>query len=378
MKIGVMMRAIDQPSAFQTFVECIIDGVLKIDNENRYVLFYRTNKWLGRFSSYANAREILLKAPHKFIWDQVSVPLAAWRQKVDIIYNPKFSVPLISHCPVAMGIAEMGWRIWPEYYEKLDVLYQKLMLPLYCRKSRHFFPRSQFQANEMKGYLGQNLKNVSITPYAVKENFHPIENLAQLEDFRAKYALPKKFVLSVTRVDHPGIDDSKSFFPGKNVDTTLKAYMSCRGKIAQQLVIAGRRVKEYLLSRGFSEADFDGIHFIGFVPNDELPMLFNLADLFVLPSFFEGFGLTMLEAMACGCPVIASQTGSCPEISGGAAILADPYDHMDFAGKIVKVLQNESLRWELREKGLKRASFFNWERSARLVIEGLKRAAAGR
>lgn len=373
MKIAIMMRAIDQPSAFQTFVEYLVNAILAIDAENQYVLFYRSKQWYGRFRAYPNVREILLLAPHKFLWDQVAVPLAAWRHNVDLIFNPKFSIPMISHCPVAMGLQEMGWRIWPEYYERLDVIYQKLMFPLYCRKSRHFFPWSQFQADEIMRYLKRKFRGVTITPPGTKGAFRPVTDADRLSAFRAQYGLPEKFILGITRVDHPGLDNSKSFFPGKNVDTTVKAYLAIKATIEHRLVIAGRRVKEYLLSRGFTGADLDGIHFLGFVPNDDLPMLFSLADLFIMPSFFEGFGLTMIEAMACGCPVIASQTGACPEVSGGAALLADPYDPSDFQDKIDLVLKDESLRAGLREKGLQRASCFNWERTARLVLAGLNK-----
>ncbi len=376
MKIAIMMRAIDQSSGWQSFIEGIVDEILKVDGENQYLLFYRTDKWYGRFKSLNNAKEILLWAPHKFLWDQIAVPLKAWQEKVELIYNPKFSAPLFSHCPVAMGLAEMGWRIWPEFYEKLDVIYQKLMFPLYCRKAKHYFPRSQFQLSEMQKYLGSDLNNATVTPYAPKNYFRPIHDPHILDSFRKKYQLPEKFILGVTRVDHPGIDKSNSYFPGKNVDTTVKAYIECRSRIPHKLVIAGRMVKDYLLYRGFPERDLEGIHFIGFVPHDQLPILFNLAKVFIMPSFLEGFGLTLLEAMACGCPCIASKTGSCPEVGGEAVLLADPYEPSDFAKKIMCVLEDKGLQNELREKSLKRASSFNWEHSARLAIEGFKKATA--
>ena len=134
-----MMRPIDQPSAFQSFVEGLVESMLRIDDENEYLLIYRTPKWFGRFRDYPNAKEVLTVAPHKFLWDQVAVPVTAWRGRADIIYHPKFSIPIVSHCPVAMGLQEMAWRIWPQYYETLDVLYQKVLFPIYCRKSKHFF-----------------------------------------------------------------------------------------------------------------------------------------------------------------------------------------------------------------------------------------------
>jgi glycosyltransferase involved in cell wall biosynthesis len=274
-----------------------------------------------------------------------------------------------------MGLQEMAWRIWPQYYERLDVLYQKIMFPMFCRKARHFFPWSRFQLDEISGYLKRKLSNASITPPAVPDKFHIINDSRILKEYQIKYNLPDKFIFAVTRVDHPGVDGSSSFFPGKNVDTTVKAYIRCKKKIPHELVIAGRRVREYLAYRGFSERDLSGIRFLGFVPHDHLPMLFNLAQLFIMPSLLEGFGLTLLEAMACGCPAIVSKTGSCPELGGEAVILADPCDPTDFSEKVTHVLGNVTLRGELQQKGLERASFFIWERSARLTIEGLTFAA---
>jgi glycosyltransferase involved in cell wall biosynthesis len=129
-----------------------------------------------------------------------------------------------------------------------------------------------------------------------------------------------------------------------------------------------------LLQTGWDPSDLEGIYFTGFIPHEEIPKLFNLADLFLLPSYYESYAMTLVEAMASGCPVIASQTGACPEIVDGATLLADPYDPSDFADKIIKLINNEELRQGLRDKGLKRSQVFNWERTAELALEGIAQA----
>jgi glycosyltransferase involved in cell wall biosynthesis len=371
MRIAVMMRAMDQDSGFHAYVEGLIESMLGIDYDSRYLLLYRTTKWFGRFAAFKNATEVLLWAPHKLIWDQLAVPYRAYQERADIIFNPKFTVPLISSCPVAMVLAEPAPWIWPEHYERWDVRYMRTMLPLYCRKADHLFALSNFILEENRRYLGLPFDDTTVTYPAPSGYFRPIDDPASLERFRTMYQLPPRFILAVTRVDHPGLDKSRSWHPGKNVETTLRAFALCRDRIPHKLVIAGRRVHEYLLQAGWSSADFEGVHFLGFVPHKELPELYNLADLFVLPSFYEGFGFTLAEAMACRCPVIASQTGSCPEISGGAALLADPYDPSDFAQKMLAVLRDEDLRQELKKKSLERAAFFSWEETARLTLKGL-------
>lgn len=249
-----------------------------------------------------------------------------------------------------------------------------MMLPFYCRKSTRMFAISDFVIKENRKYLGLPFNNVTVTYPAPKEYFRPVGDTVTLEQFRSKYHLPQRFILGVTRVDHPGLDKSRSFFPGKNVETTIRAFMLCRKHIPHKLVIAGRSVRDYLLQTGWNNFDLEDVHFVGFVPHEKIPLLYNLAELFLLPSFYESFAMILVEAMACGCPVIASQTGACPEVSAGATLLADPNDPADFANKIMRVLKDDGLRKEMRSKSLQRAAFFNWERTAKLTLEGLTQA----
>ena len=381
MKIAIMMRAMDQDSGFRAYVMGLVENMLQIDESNSYLLLYRTTKWTGHFSSYKNVKEILLQAAHKFIWDQVAVPYRAWQEGADIIFNPKFSVPLISHCPVAMGLQEPAWWVWPKHYERFDVLYQKIMLPLYCRKSAHLFPMAKFNLEETRKCIGLPLNNATVTYTVPGKQMRPMEDRAELEKFRRKYQLPDRYILSVTRVDHPGLDKFEkggSFHPGKNPETTLRAFIQCRKDLPHKLVFAGRRIRDYMLHLGFKDADFEDVIFIPFVPYEELPELYNNADLFVVASYYDGCSTVIMEAMACGCPVVASATGGFPEISGGAAIHADPHDPADFSRKFKLVLLDEKLRKELKKKSLERASFFNWQRTAKLTLEGLDRAVRKR
>jgi glycosyltransferase involved in cell wall biosynthesis len=374
MKIAVMMRAMDQDSGFRYFVEGLVDSMLRIDRRNSYLLLYRDSRFLGRFSSRENAREIFLEAPHKFLWDQVAVPYAAWREHADIIFNPKFSVPLLSHCPVAMGLQEPAWWTWPQHYEWLDRHYERSMLPMYCRKAAHIFPMSNFDLEESRKSMGLPLKNVTVTWAAPGAHIREIDDASLLEQIRKRYALPDQFIFSATRVLHVGLDRSASYYPGKNPETTVRAFLLCRDEIPHRLVFTGQRVREYLLRAGFRDDDLRGVQFLERVPAEDLAGLYSLAGLFVIPSHYEGFGLSLLEAMTCGCPVVASRTGALPEISGGAALLADPTDPADFANQIRRAARDESLRNELRTKGRERAAFFSWEKTAGSTILGLEEA----
>lgn len=376
MNIAVMMRAIDQDSGFRALVEGLVDAMLRIDRKNSYVLLYRTPEWLGRFANYANAKELHVHAPHKLLWDQVVVPYRAWRESADIIFNPKFTVPLVSHCPVAMGLQEPAHWVWPEHYERWDVRYMRMMLPLYCRRAAHLFPNSRFILEENREHLRLPFRNATVTYSAPHREFRPHLDAAVLHECRVKYDLPARFILGVTRVDHPGLDKSTSFHPGKNVETTVRAYSLCRQHVPHKLVIAGRRVREYLLSTGWQPDGVDDIQFLGFVPREDMPALYNLAELFVIPSFYEGCPTALLEAMACGRPIVASETGGCPDVGGDAPIYANPYEPTDFAGKMLTVLKNPNLSQQLQRRSLERANAFSWEQSARATIDALSTAAS--
>jgi glycosyltransferase involved in cell wall biosynthesis len=372
MRVAIMMRAIDQDSGHGAYTGGLVRSLLNRDTSNSYLLLYRSTKRLGCFASSTNAREFLVRAPHKLAWDQVAVPYVAWREGADIIFNPKFSIPLITHCPVAMGLQEPAWWVWPQHYERLDVLYIKTMLPLYCRKSAHIFPMSSFDLDESRRYLSLPDEKVTVAYAAHRDYFRKIEDTETLENFRREYQLPPRFILCVARVEHVGLDNPHSYHPGKNLDTCIRAFVSCRDRIPHALVVSGRRVKDYLLDTGWKPEDLRRIHFTDFIPrHEDMALLYNLADLFVMPSFYEGFAIKLVEAMACGCAAIASKTGAVPEISDGAALLADPYDPADFAAKIMQVLSDEPLRQELKAKSLQRAAAFSLDRTAEIVLDKL-------
>ncbi|HEX5386112.1 MAG TPA: glycosyltransferase family 1 protein [Gemmatimonadales bacterium] len=374
-----MMRPIDHDSGFRAYVEGLVDAMLRIDQSNRYLLLYRTKKWFGRFASFPQAREVLVDRPQNtLLWDQVAMPYWAWRERADVIFNPKFSVPLLSPCPPTMGLQEPAPWVEPEHYERLDVLYERIMLPLYCRRAAHIFPMAHWILEENRKHLGLPFPRTTVTWPAPQEHLRPVTDRAALDEFRARYHLPEQFIVAVTRVDHPGLAGSTSFYPGKNPHTTLRAFLEIRDRIPHGLVIAGRRVRDYLLYMGFTDADFERVRFVDFIPFDELPKLYSLADLGVFPAFYEGFGFSLLGAMACGCPVIASKTGACPEVVAGGAPLVDPRDPHDVARVMLEVLGDPALRQRIRARGLARAAELSWEETARLTLKGLAMAAGRR
>jgi len=368
MKIAVMMRAMDHPGGLGLFTEALVRGMLRMDTDHSYLLLYKERKCLGRFAGFKNVKELLIRCNQKLVWDQMLVPLAAWRENADVILNPKFSIPLLSHCPVAMGLQEPAWWVIPGYHTKLDVLYMRVMLPLYCRKASHLFPWSQFVLEENRKYLRLLLQNATLTPFAPASGFARSYDAMSLSEFRRRNRLPEKYVLTVTRVLNMG-NRSGTFTGTKNLQTTVRAFCRIREQIPHKLVVVGRHAKEYLEHVGWN--DFENIQFAVF-PHEDMPKVYQGSELCVLPAFYEGCPTTLIEALASGCVTVASDTKAFAEVSAGAALLANPHDPSDFAAKMLQGLTDEPLRDELREKSLRRAQLFNWERTARLTLRALE------
>ncbi len=375
MKIAIMMRAMDQDSGFHGLTDGLVDALLNLGGPHTYLLIYRTPKYYGRFSSYGNATELLLPSRRKMIWDQVVVPHAAWKYQADVIYNPKFTVPLSSRCATVMCIQEPSWWARPADHEQLDVWYQKVMLPVYLRRASHLTSMTHWDLEETRKYVGVSPDKFTVTYAGVHRHLRRVTDEGALNEFRVRHRLPDKFILSMTKVDYPGQDKSRKWNPGKNPHTSLSAFLLCRDRIPHDLVVAGRNVRNYFLANGFEEADLNRVHFVDFIPFEEIQKIYTLADLILVPSYYESFSLTMVGAMACGCPAIASTSCGMQEVAKDGALYADPDSPQDLADKIRLMIADEGLRKTLRTRALEIVSHYTWKNAAKETLRAFEKAA---
>jgi glycosyltransferase involved in cell wall biosynthesis len=367
--VGVMARAIDQADGLGRYCEQVLRHLLVQDPQTRYIIFLGSDAAGDRWREFANAQTCVIHSHSKLVWDQLLVPAAARRLGVDLLFNPKFSVPLLSRIPGVFVLQSCDWYVNPQNYPWWDNIYIRLMLPLYCRKARGLLSISKTTLETLAARMKMTLPVTGTTYAGVGPEFTEHGDPAAQQRFRAEYRLPERFILTVARVlhtGHRGLPD----YPGGNNERLLRAYQLYRQRTPQPLplVIAGRDVRRYLRARGFSAAQLRGVHFPGFVPNERLAMAYQLADCFVLATLFESFGLPILEALATGCPAIVPATGAAPEVAGSAARLIDPYDEGGIAAALLEVTGSPGLRARMAHAGILRARNFSWRQTAERIL----------
>jgi glycosyltransferase involved in cell wall biosynthesis len=366
--IAVMGRVLDQRDGLGLYCINLLRHMIALDSGNRYVIFLRTPLHGRLFQDYGNAETHVLPARSKLWWDQITVPRAARRFDADLIFNPKFSIPFFTRRPCAFVLQDSDWYVNPQNYPWWDIIYIRLLLPLYCRKAKRLLVISQSTRADLVRHGVIQADKAEVTHAAVSPGFTPLRDEVALRRFRSAYGLPERFILTATRAYHTGHTNSPPY-PGGNNERLLRAYRRYRFLGGQlPLVVAGHRVEEYLRTKGFKDVDFAGVRFIGFVPNEQMHLAYQAAEFFVLVKLCESFGLPILEALASGCPAIVPNTCASPEVAGGAARLVDPYNEDDISRALLEVGSSAQSRLEMRERGLARARAFNWTETARRTL----------
>jgi glycosyltransferase involved in cell wall biosynthesis len=366
--IGIMGRLLDQDDGLGVYSQRLVREILSLDWVTRYVIFLMTEKSRDLFREFPNAEPYVMPARRKLYWDQVAVPAAARKFDVDLIFNPKFSIPLMTRRPCIFVLQGSDWYVNPGNYPWWDNLYIRVMLPLYSWKAARTLAISQATLDDLAKYTKINVRQSVVTYAGVGPDFTPDRDAAALARFRAEHRLPDRFILTVARAHH-GAQRKLRMYPGGNNERLIRAYRLYRHQGGSlPLVVVGFRIEEYLRAHGMSDADLADVIFLGFLPNDQVHLAYQAAECFVLATLCESFGITILEALATACPAIVPSTCASPEVAGGAARLIDPLDEEDMARALAEVTGSEELRREMREKGLNRAQALTWRETARRTL----------
>ena len=366
--ICVMARMLDQEDGLGVYARNLLAHLLPLDPCTRYLILLPSAKNARAFAEHPNADVRVVHAPLKTLWDQVAVPLVARRENADLIFNPKFSVPLLSRRPKTFVLQGSDWYVNPQNYQWWDNLYIRLTLPLYLRAADRLLAISETVVADLSKYVKIDPGRVTVTYAAPAPHFNARRNEEALAEFRREYRLPERFIFTVARTYHTGHGKMPEY-PGGNNERLLRAYRRYRERGGTlPLVVAGRDIDRYLRRRGFDDAALEGVHFTGFIPHERIHMGYQLAEFFVLVTLNESFAFPLVESLACGCPAIVPATGACPEIGGDAVRLVDPYDEEDIAAALTELASSPERRDALRSAGLRRVKRFRWELTAQRTL----------
>ena len=363
MRIGVMLRAYDRPGGIGIYSRNIIKHLLKLDHMNHYLLIYNNSDHLGTYSDLDNVDEVYVPPANQLLWDQWHVPRELKRWDADLVFNTKFSVPLFTKNKRIMVLHGASWFMHPELYGKLDIIYVKRMMPIYCKVADFLISNSDLTTRDYKKILGVPSDKIQTVNLAAGEEFRKIEDAVQLEQVRKHYNLPDRFILTVTSYD-----------PRKNFSTLIKAFQLCREHEDVQLVVIGKDCHKYnddYVPKESGLSEF--IHYPGWVDQQDLPAIYNLAKIFAFPSVYEEFGIPVVEAISCGCPVASSNTGAIPDLLGDAAMLCDPFDYKKLSENILQIITSDETARHYMEAGIERSKMFSWDIAALQTLDIFER-----
>jgi glycosyltransferase involved in cell wall biosynthesis len=372
MRLGVMLRHFDQhEGGVKVYTRELMSALLNLNRRHEIVMLYRDRKRLGTYAGIDGVSEVLLEGGPIFFWDQVKVPRAVREFGIDVLFNPKYSIPLNVSCATAWVCHGLDWYVMPQASRWVDRLNHRLLIPQYAAKSDAIIAVSETTRDHVMQYLNVPGTKVHTVYSGLSDAFHSAVSPEQLEDARRRFRLPPRFLLYCGAV-----------YPPKNFTRLIQAYAKVGPQRGVPLVVAGgsnRFLSEHELREPERLGISDNVHWIGWLANADLPAVYRLAEGLLLPSLYESVGMPVMEAMACGCPTLTANRYGTLELAHDAAVLVDPESVDDIAAGIARLLEDQQLRARLLAAGLERSQRFTWRRTAASilsVLESLPHASA--
>ncbi len=380
MRVGILAHLLCfrpgyRQAGVSRYVEHLLRALPAVDPDDEFVVFAgpaarhpEHERYFPAALRWATTRLPTERPPVRIAWEQAVGPRALRRARIDVAHAPVNVGPIFSPAPSVVTVHDLSFLHYPEQYPGMKQRYLNLLTRLSVERADRVIAVSESTRQDVLRFYRVASERVATVPNGLDPSFRRIEDRETLAAFRARHGLPTCFILFVGTLQ-----------PRKNLVGLLRAYARLLPRLDVPLVVVG--AKGWLYEGVFQEARALGVServvFAGYAPPEDLPLWYAAASVFVYPSLYEGFGLPVIEAMACGTPVVTSNTSSLPEVAGEAALLVDPTDPDALAEAIERALTDEALRWELKERGYERARRFNWERTARETV-AVYRAAAGR
>src|SRR5215831_2422372 len=359
-RIGIDARKLHD-FGIGTYIRNLLRHLARMDDRTEYVVMCRPEDREALSTLGENFRTVPETAANYSVSEQLKIPLALQREGVTLFHAPHYVLPPLIRCRSVVTIHDCIHLMFPQYLpNRLAFAYARTSIGLAARRATRVLTVSESSKRDILRFVDTQPEKIDVIYNAYDERFAVEPREEDVVRVRERFQLQDQFVLYAGNVK-----------PHKNVERLIQAFhlVRQRGLDHLKLVIIGDEVSRYAaLRRAVHKHQLHQyVRFLGYVPEETLAVMYRLAGVFVFPSLYEGFGLPPLEAMASGTPVVTSNVSSLPEVVGDAAILVDPYDPQAIAKGIAKILTDEAIRRELRQKGLKRAQEFSWDASVRRI-----------
>lgn len=373
LKIFKMIIAIDGSRAFlekrtgtENYSYQIIKHLSKIDTENDYLIYTKADskiedKWPHNFKFQSSN--------FKYLWTQVGLAKQTFKDKVDVLFVPAHTLPIIRKpgLRTVVTVHDLGSEFLPKTHQLKQRLYLSFMQKVQLRGATHLIAVSEATKKDLVKKIGINPKKITVVYEGYDREKFKVDVL--VNSLRYYELEPGKYFLFVGTVQ-----------PRKNLERLIKVFalLHLEGAKAHlrgvKLVIAGSKgwLSDEIYKLPKKLGIEDKVKFLGYVSEKDLPALYSGAIALTFPSFFEGFGLPIIEAQACGCPVLTSNISSMIEVAGKGAILVDPYKEQEIENAMIKMM-DEKIRQKLMKSGLKNIKRFSWEKAARQTLDILQK-----
>lgn len=377
-RVGIdFTAAVQQQAGIGRYTRELVRALAKLDDENEYVLLQANRgaqEAAGSWPPNFQVRSIPL-TDHwlTILWQRLRLPIPVEMCTgcVNVFHSPDFVLPPVWRARTVLTVHDLSFLITPETSDPKLREYLARAVPYAVARADHVLADSQSTKRDLVTHLNTDPAWITVVYPGVDPRFRPLEESAA-DDVRRRYKLTRPFVLSVGTLQ-----------PRKNYPALIRAF-ACLDDLGfrtsgVELVVAGG--KGWLYEEIFQTVERlgvgDRVRFLGFVCDEDLPALYNAAEVLAMPSLYEGFGLPVLEALACGTPVVTSDVSSLPEVAGDAALLVSPDDVEGLSQALGRLLTDDALRTILRERGLTQARRFTWQQAAETVLDVYQRLGAG-
>lgn len=354
----------------------LIRHLQEIDRDNEYVVFVKDDEDAVCIQESANFEIIKTPVFTYPYWEQWYLPKIAKKAKVDLLHCTSNTAPILYRSPLLLTLHDIIYLEKISFkgtsYQNFGNLYRRWVVPQVIHHCKQIITVSEFEKKRIIENLGLGNDQVKVVYNAISKHFRVIDDKNFLYGIAQKYRLPEQFILFFGNTA-----------PKKNTAGVIEAYVHYYHHNQNPLpLVITDYAEEYVLQilEDLKVKDkkriLENLLILDHIPFEELPVVYNLSTLFLYPSLRESFGMPIIEAMACGIPVITSDTSSMPEVAGEAALLIDPLKPVEIAEGIQTVVSNKLLQKEMKEAGLSRAAKFRWENTAQEVLLTYKNCIA--